>query len=119
MFGRLLKTTAIWQPVLMTLLCSMLMFCAVPVTCVFQVLVAEEDVEPLEEDEAPLEDPFDAGSLPQRLSPRDELRSDFVLRSEQQWGPASKARAGVCGTMDAAGRDEFSGRNGCGATLRC
>ena len=119
MVRRLCNLIIAAQPVLVAVLCGVLMVCAVPVTQVFQVLVSEEDVEPLEEDESPLEDPFDAGTIPQRLSLREDRcgRSDLLLK--QQTGPNSAGLPGFARTMTALNAGQLAGRNGCGANLRC
>lgn len=81
--------------------------------------VTADEVDPLEEDGVPAEDPIDeAGSVPTRVRTRSDLRSysaaigaDIIRISSSRCRPRTPTVAGTAGAL--------IGRNGCGATLRC
>lgn len=119
MLHRTVKSFIALQPLWVAVMYGTLIFCTGPVTQVFQVLLSTEDFEPLEEDEVPLEDPFETGTMPQRVRMREDVRClsnvqfarHFCISSSTCRDPGSLALARVAG--------EMFGRNGCGAVLRC
>lgn len=119
MFRRAVNSIVALQPLCVALLCAILITTAVPVTHVFHVLLSAEVVEPLEGDEAPLEDPVDSGALPQRVRLREDLCCALNGKfAERVWISSSTFRGPRFLTL-AGAAGEMIGRNGCGAVLRC
>jgi hypothetical protein len=103
----------------MVWLCLAVAVAPAPAKDVFQLFLANDDGDPLEEDEDATEDPIESALVSNRLPLRPDPRRALNTRIVQD------ARCGPAGIRDcclqrpSGTAGEMLARNGCGATLRC
>jgi hypothetical protein len=100
-------------------LCLAVAVAPAPARDVFQLLLATDDRDPLEEDEEPTEDPFETATILRRLPLRPDWRPFTAAQivDDARCGPPALRGISLQTPSGAAG--EMLARNGCGSILRC
>ena len=119
MLRRILRLFDAFLPLGMIWLCLAVAFAPAPAKGVFQLLLATDDGDPLEEDEDATEEPFETTSILRRLPLRPDPRPFTAAQivDDARCGPA--AVRGISSQTPAGAAGEMLARNGCGAILRC
>lgn len=119
MVRRALKSVVALLPVWVAVTYCALTSVPAPAAQVFQTFLSAGEVEPLEEDETPAEDPFESESIPPRVRSRDDIRSLLDGGLAQHVRVFSSPHRGCDSRLHAGAALELTGRNGRRAILRC